>query len=281
MTDLQPSSAAVTALRIRFLADAPAAGRILAEFADPERRYALAETISPDALPPAGQDTVPLDELYVLSIPAGAATPFDAQQRAAAWMAKPAAPTAEPTLEIVMRSDRLLWRPGRALVQGAPERLDENLAALVEFAFYEGQLRRLETEIAADWPTAEADVPLTHQVDAQGLKRLAHVADMTRRTTLRRMRFARLEPHLEKPSAALPGSARRLAAELATQAEVVDRLKALDDRLEVHEDLYELANDRLSEFRYFRAEFWLEVGIIVILIVEIIEIAYEMWYVSP
>ena len=47
---------------------------------------------------------------------------------------------------------------------------------------------------------------------------------------------------------------RRLYNELAMQAEVHDRLATLDDRIEVLQDLYELAADRLlGEYRYFRA----------------------------
>ena len=48
------------------------------------------------------------------------------------------------------------------------------------------------------------------------------------------------------------------------QCEVLDRLKAVDDRLEVYEDVYELANDRILEYGNFRAEARLEIWIIVI-----------------
>src|SRR5260221_7082389 len=100
---------------------------------------------------------------------------------------------------------------------------------------------------------------------------------MPLRRTRRRMRFARLEPCLEKASIALAGPARRLATELAVQAEVIDRLGSLDDRLEVCEDLYELANDRLSEFTYFHREFRLELWIIVLLVAEVVVMSVELW----
>jgi hypothetical protein len=279
MPDAGPSAseASILAQRIRFVHQASPGQRVLAEFTDPYQRFAVAEPVSVEALPPPGQDAVPPDEFYFLFIPAGSATPYDWQQRAAQWMAKPSSATAEPTLEVVMRSDRVLWRPGRGMVQGAPDRVEENLLALVDFAFYEGELRKLEREIEADWSLAQADIELTHQVATRQLRRSAHVNEMTQRTTRRRMRVARLERHLEKASIALPGSARRLVSELLTQAEIVDRLKAVDNRLEVYEDLYELANDRLSEYRYYRGEFRLEVWIILILMIEVVLMLWEIY----
>ncbi len=103
----------------------------------------------------------------------------------------------------------MLWRPGKALLIGPPERLQEILSGVVEFAFYEGALWKLEREIESDWGIAEADVDLNHSVDRRSLARRSHVDEMTRRTLGRRMRFARLEPRLEKASI---GSPARLAA---------------------------------------------------------------------
>ena len=64
------------------------------------------------------------------------------------------------------------------------------------------------------------------------------------------------------------------------QAEVVDRLGWLDDRIEVYEDLYELANDRLSEFSYFNREYRLELWIILLLIAEVVIMLGELWMLS-
>src|SRR5205823_11875575 len=111
----------------------------------------------------------------------------------------------------------ILWRPGQALLIGPPERLEEVLPGLIEFAFYEGELRGLEREVELDWPVIEADIDLTHSVTADSLENRAHVDEMTVRTTRRRLRFARLEPCLEKASISLAGPARRLASELAVQ----------------------------------------------------------------
>jgi hypothetical protein len=268
-----PPTAAVLAWRIRFVPEASPGERVLAQFTDPRRCVAVAESCKPEELlrPGTGFE----GELYFLFLPGGSATSPEWQRRAETWMARPD-DAAVPTIELVLRSDRILWRPGRAVVHGAVERQEETLAGLIEFAFYEGELRRLEREVAADWPAAEADVDLTHEVGAATHKRWGHVARMTERIGRRRIRFARLERHLEKASPALSGPARRLVAELLTQAETLDRLRAVDDGIEVQEDLYELANDRLSEFSYFWREHRLELWIVVLLVAEVVLLLAEL-----
>jgi hypothetical protein len=267
-----------SALRIRFVKQVPAGAAALSSFAHPYPRIAVAETLSVEellALPVAAEPEV--DQLRLVLLPAGLASPLELQQRAEEWMHRGGLSAGQPTADLMLRSERILWRPGQALMIGPPERLQEVMPGLIEFAFYEGELRKLERETEADWETAEVDVYLTHSVDAEALERRGHVDEMTLHVTRRRMRFARLEPSLEKASISLPGPARRLATELASQAEVIDRLGWLDDRIEVCEDLYELANDRLSEFTYFNREFRLEFWIIVLLVAEVVIMSIELW----
>jgi hypothetical protein len=56
----------------------------------------------------------------------------------------------------------------------------------------------------------------------------------------------------------------------------------VDERLEVYEDTYELANDRLMEYGNFRAEAKLEIWIIAILLGELalmlVEIGLLVWF---
>ncbi len=264
--------ACATAQRIRFVPLVPVGVQALATFAHPVARFAVAEPVSPDDLLRIDSPTSP-DELLLILLPAGIGSPLELQRRAEEWVHG----GAPPAIELMLRSERVLWRPGKAVLIGPPERLQEILPGLVEFAFHDGELRKLEREVDADWSVAEGDIDLNHSVDDRSLSRRRHVDEMTRRTLGRRMRFARLEPCLEKPSAALPGPARRLAGELALLSEAVDRLRWLDDRLEVYEDLYELANDRLSEYSYFSREYRLEVWIIVLLIAEVVIMGVELW----
>ena len=268
-----------SALRIRFLPKASPAAKVLARFRDPYDRVAVAETIALDQLPPAADATEPLDELHFLFLPSGSTnTPYEQQKRGEDWMqAPPDDPFAVQPIDLTLRNDRILWRPGRALVLGAPDRRDEILTALVHFAFYEGEMRRLEQEIREDWPRVEQDLPLTHQVGRADLKRWPDANRMVRLTALRRVRLTRLDLYLSKVPAQLTGNVRKVYAELLLwNAELPDRYIALDDQIEIFEDLYESANDRLSEFAYFRKEFIIEAWIVVILALELIAVVVEL-----
>ncbi|MBF2951014.1 hypothetical protein HKT30_26545, partial [Pseudomonas aeruginosa] len=163
------------------------------------------------------------------------------------------------------------------LVIGNPERCRELLEGLAVFAWHEGHLRRLEDDTAAAWEPAQADVELTQLPRRAALRRQEHVNRQVRRTTLWRMAYVRLESHLEKPPLQLNGAVRRLYNELAMQAEVHDRLATLDDRIEVLQDLYELAADRLGEYRYFRGELRVEWLIVAILLLEAGLSLWELW----
>ncbi len=274
----------IRAQRIRFVQNAAGPSPI-ARFVHPYPRFAIAEAVAPADLlssapstdAPSKNQTAADDELFLLVVPSGAVTALEIQRQVESWMHFSAVSGTAPTVDLLMRSERVLWRPGRAALFGAPERCEELLPGLIEFAFYEGELRKLERELEAHWPAAEADAELTHGVGRAELGRQSRIDDITAAMTRRRIRFARIEPCLEKASIGLPGPARRLAGELGQQAEVVDRLRSLDDRLEVFEDLYELANDRLTEFAYFSREFRLELWIIVLLVLEVIVMGVDAW----
>ena len=101
------------------------------------------------------------DQFHFLFLPGGSATAFEEQKRGEQWMAKPSDPHAEPTVEIVMRSNRILWRPGRCMMQGAADRMQEDAPGPGGLLLHEGELRKLEREILADGETLVRDVPLT------------------------------------------------------------------------------------------------------------------------
>jgi hypothetical protein len=283
-SEINPQSAvripqSSVALRIRFLPAAPPGARILARFRDPYDRVAVAETIPLDQLPPAADSAEPFDDFHFLFLPSGSTnTPYEQQKRGEDWMqAPPGDPFAVQPIDLTLRNDRVLWRPGRALVLGAPDRMDEILTALVHFAFYEGEMRRLEGEIREDWPRVEQDLSLTHQVNAADLKRWPDANRMVRLTALRRVRLTRLDLYLSKVPAQLTGNVRKVYAELLLWcAELPDRYIALDDQIEIFEDLYESANDRLSEYAYFRKEFIIEAWIVVILALELAAVVVEL-----
>ena len=106
------------------------------------------------------------------------------------------------------------------------------------------------------------------------LKRQAHVDAMTRLGWRLRMEHLNLKRQLEHPVAGTPGEL-RLFRELTLQSGLADRLGALDDPIECIQDLYESANDRLSEFRYFRREYAIEMLILLVLLAELLLIGLD------
>jgi hypothetical protein len=249
--------------RVRFLESAPAGARALMSFTEPRPAAAVAESAEPASPPAAGAD-----ELLFLLLPAGSAQPEALRAQAELWVGPGA-------LRVRSGPGWLWWRPGRAALVGPAEAHAPMLAAAADFAFYEGELRALERELAADWPQAQADLPLAHEIAGPVEPRCRQLQAMTVRTLERRVRHVRVEPRLLSASAELEPEARGAADRLREKAGVEARLETVDGQLETYEYIYELANQRMSEHRHFRTERALEVAIVVLLAVEILLMFYE------
>jgi hypothetical protein len=260
--------------RVRFVASPEAGQRVLVEFKDPQPRLAVASSLPLEALasPPEGRRD---DELLVLLVAAGAARDAPWRRQARAWLECPG-PTGVPPVEVGVEGVSVKWRPGRAVLEAPADRLDPMLLAVVDFAFHEYELHRLEAEIAAGWSTAQADVPLMGRVGKAELAREAAVANRSAEVALRRLRCARLEPRLLAPPAALGRAARQLGERLRTESDTETRLETLDGQIEVYEYVYELACQRISDYRHFRREYTVEILIAVILAIEALLVAYEI-----
>lgn len=272
---LENAPPGIQAMRIRFLLAPPADAPFIAAFVDPYPRYAVAEKIPVSELPPPGAGEE--NALFALFLQGGIAVPVEWQRRATEWMSNPEGLGQESTIELLIRSDRILWRPGRAMIQGAVDRLNDNLAGLVDFTYHDGELRKLEREIMEDWEVAERDIKLTVQVGRVELAQQSRVNKLTCRNSVRRMRIARLTSRLEKASITLPPAAQRIVSELIIQTEVANRINTIDRQLEVITDIYERATNRIYEYSYFSKEARLECIIILILFIETVLIVFEIW----
>ena len=67
-----------------------------------------------------------------------------------------------------------------------------------------------------------------------------------------------------------------LIRQLSRRATVEDRLSALNDRLEVCEDLYEGAVDRMTDDRWYRKGNLLELIIVILLLIEVVLLGGDM-----
>lgn len=264
----------VTAGRVRFVARPGIGDTVIAEFRHPTRCVAVHDCLDIETLMRATPFSADGQVDFVL-LPGGAATPYALRKRVEDWIAQPIDGLNEVSVILTPLGDQVLWRPGCFVISGDPERGRETFRAIVEFAHYEAVLRRMERETEEYLQSSEQDINLTHQVGDADLARWPGVNEGVRRATLLRIRFARLEPCLERPSPRLVGATRRIVTELTSGTEVADRLEVVDGRIDILQDLYESATDRLSEYSYFRREYRLEMAIVIVLLLEIVAIVWE------
>jgi hypothetical protein len=251
-------------LRIRFIAGIPTAGAALITFNDPTpSRAAIADATSNEAAQTeSGSDA---ESLRVLLLPPTTPPPQPSQDNAAR------------TIFLKYRGVELTWRPGYATLQCEPGQAETLLPALAEFAHYERELRRIESEIAAAWPDLEQDKALAFEIASADLPRTDAVGLRMNKAFARRIRYARIEPHLYEPAATLSAAGQKLGAELREKARVESRLETIDAQLEVYEHIYELGSQRLGEYRAAREEHTLEWIIIILLAAELLALLTQMF----
>ncbi len=236
----------------------------LMTFAHPATTRAVRMPLEPDS-PPAGHDAFDLLTLE--------GTPKDhptARADLHAWAGDATAITA------TLPGAQIVWRPGRASIVAAPDRMEPLQLALVEFAFFEGELRQLEGEIDAVWPELEADTTLVYDVRAKDLERGAEIGARVERTLQRRIRFARIETPLLQTRPSLGSLAQDLGERLRDKARIESRMETLDGHLEVFEHVYEMASQRIGETRASRKEQNLEWLIVVLLAAEVLMLLLDL-----
>lgn len=149
------------------------------------------------------------------------------------------------------------------------------------FTYYLRTLESIENFIEKSWESLRTDVQLTHRVQPVQLRNWHHVNTMTDISAQARITLERLGPAMDKLISKtskndFPGM-EKIMHTLLAQSNFEDRMEWASDKLEVYEDTYELANDRLSEFSYFNFEAKLEIWIIVILLLELFFLAIEVF----
>ena len=252
--------AQVPVLRIRFSASASPDDDVRRQFGEPFPAYAIAESPNSAAATPA--------DLEVASgaLPGGAAS----------WMsAGDDIDASSPTIAVKLERARIHWRPSRAVVEAPPDVAPGLIDALLEFAYLEGELRRLEAALAPLERGAQADIPLAFRVKRRHHRHWQRLLRTMETLAGLRLTFARLEPRFGGAPRMLPPDARRLFSRLLVKSGVEERLEALNDRLEACEDLYEGAVDRITDFRWYSKGTLLEVAIVALLALEIALIVYE------
>jgi hypothetical protein len=268
-TDALRSAAKVQRIRFSSIESSANNGDVVVRFTDPERIVATSEEIEDDAVArPSSGDKINSDDLLLIT-----------GSRSARESLGSVSPAGQ--IEVTSHGDYVAWQPGLAVLSVRAEHEDDVVAAITYFSYYEGELRKLEQRIDELWPKAERDAALTHQVKKHDLTRTDSINELTRVVQLARMRFSRIAWLLENPDPALLSNAgRQIVSELVGRGNIENRLEAAEDRLEIFSDLYELANDRLSEFSFFWREYTLEVWILAMLVLEVVLLVIEALFIS-
>jgi hypothetical protein len=251
--------------RISFADGPPPAGGGR-RFTQPRSASALEEDVSIETVAAAAAEAEPLDHCFVLHVPEGPAS--QCRERAKSLWASAGYAEGGPAMTLEHSSDVVEWRPGLVVVQCREGSREDILAALVDFAFYEGHLRALERSVEAAEVQAQTDVTLAHRVRYRDRAQWERLVSCSESCSRMRLTFARLEPQLGDASRTLSPPARTWVSRLIQKADVESRLEALNDRLEALEELYEGAAQRISEYRWYVGGHALEIAIIVLLLIE-------------
>ena len=151
---------------------------------------------------------------------------------------------------------------------GPAECHEEILDALIDFAFFEGELRRLEQALDACEDQAQADIAYAYKIRLRDRKHWKRFRERIKQFSQMRFTYTQLEPHLQQTASALPSGVCRLVSHLCAEADVEDRVELFEERLEVFEDLYEGASDRVADYHWYFTGHWLEITIILLLFFE-------------
>lgn len=253
------------ARRIRFVDQISRDDVVLMRFQDPAPRYAILNSAGDDL---RGE----ILDVLLLPLPGMQAETEPGPEK---WLEE-GNDAGAPSVFAKFRGVELIWRPGRAVLQCESGQADALLSAVVEFAHYEYELRRIEREIADAWSELEQDKALAFEVTTADLERSAAVGARMNGALGRRIRLARIEPHLYDPQPTLPAAARRLGEELRDKARIEARLETVDGQLEVFEGVYEMSGQRMGEYRAAREEHVLEWVIILLLAAELLLMLAQM-----
>jgi hypothetical protein len=273
MATMVASSQAVRVSHIRFAREAQAGENVQRRFAQPRSIVAVEQPAQIISLSHARWPAT-VDDLYVVlpSMP----VPPEVRSTIERWLSAPDHPDTPPPLLVQMEEGTIRWRPGRAVVEGTVDVCSHLMAALVDFSFFEGELRRLERDLLPYEASAAGDIAFAYQIRQADRIQWRRLGQTLQNISGLRLAFARLAPSLRSVSRSLPPDARKAVTLLLAGSDVPSRLEAFDNRLEACQDLYEGAVDRIAHFRWYRHGELLEIAIVALLILELTVTAWGL-----
>lgn len=268
-----PTPVAPCLCRLRYETDCATAQPLAFKMEQPGHTRLTGEVAPLQAPPPASVSDAGT-VLELIALPPGLKDDPAWRDGLSVWLSLPDQPV---PLAFQQGELHLNWRAGRAVLTAPPALVPAAIEALAEFTHYEGELRRIERELAADWLAAVDDTSLGFDVTPADVPRLPDVGRRMQSIFHRRLRYARIEPYLHEAGAHFPAPVRALGDRLREAARCSVRAETADGQLESQEYVYEMASQRIGEFRHAREGFRLEVIIIALLAAEVVLMAVGVW----
>ncbi len=239
------------------------------EIVEPRNVTAVLVPLAPsDALAQTNARTA--DALTVIWMPPKANVPATIERDVDGWMRSAGLGRRETSVRAEVRTLRVVWGEGRAVIYANEGDLRFALDAILRFSVAQSEALALEATMKSTWSSIEADSALTHALTIRDLKRQRHVNRMTEVTTRMKMAWLRVFRSLEQLHPGLTDPSKRVFAELVSAASLYDRMETLEDPIQFALDHYEISNTRLIDLylaRTDRVNSLFGYGIIVILLI--------------
>jgi hypothetical protein len=267
------------AIRVRFVSELDNPALASMTFFDPTLCYAVSSPcLLSDAPVPNALDVLvlPLPAKPLSTLLSSKRNTTEGAEKPNEWFEAFVNESRTPPIVVKMRGAEVTWRPGRTLLQCEPEQTASLLKAIIDFNYFENELRKIESELASGWADLDVDKRLAYQVAPSDLERSEIIGRRIDQTLQRRIRHARIEPHLYAPNFQLSLAGQKLGEELREKANIEDRSETVDSQMEVFEHVYEMCSQRMGEFRDSRQGHTLEWVIIILLGSEVILLIADM-----
>ncbi len=256
---------------IEFPRDAAEGDTVLLRFPGPNPRVAV--------IAPPVNNTAPVvarERFTLLWIPVEFSEDSNLIGKVREWIDGPEPPIPPESRLLTLQGAKIVWAPGRAAVIVPRERVSYVRPAVIEFAFYDAELRMIEREIADGWPALETDSPMAFDFNEKSLRRRSELGQRFQRVVSLRARLSQILPMIHRPPIHPPTLASQIGDRLRERGRLVERLDFASSQLEVFERVYELCGQRASDFSQAHKGHVLEMIIIVLLLGQTLLLLVEM-----
>jgi len=236
---------------------------------------AIARLLRREPVESVDVNQTPSASLAVLMVPTTGSDPVDWVQAVRSWVDNARNGSLIQTVLLTLQGAQILWCPGRIAVLAPPQRMESVCRAIVEAAYYESELCDIEKSIDSGWDHLQSDASIAFEFAERFVGRRESLATRFAAVVAIRTRYVRLMPHVLVPHVYPPTLASQIGERFRERTRMSERLDLVAEKLEVHERIYDLCSQRVSEFMVARRGHMLEWVIIILLAAQTI-----LWFVD-